>query len=307
VWQLRREESGFRLILSREIRSLHRNCAEHTCRRGNRHLVPYSLVIWSLCWANWTLRHGRKFYCDGRSIGESASPPWCRAPFGADDQILVTYLIITFFLLHVGRPLWREDGFVIYSAITYRSESRKTHNHMLLSHLRPIQPGRRGPSMYTPQEQGGPFKSQSQSQSQSQRYFTTDGQSISMSWCRAPFGTDDQILVTYLIITFFLLHVGRPLWREDGFVIYSAITYRSESRRTHNHMLLSNLRIIQPGRPGPSMYTPRNRAGQSKVKDTLRLTVSQSVCLGVEPALGLAARYYFLSEGFCLKVTVLTL
>jgi hypothetical protein len=30
------------------------------------------------------------------------------------------------------------------------------------------------------------------SQSQSQSYFATDGQSVSMSWCRAQFGTFDQ-------------------------------------------------------------------------------------------------------------------
>jgi hypothetical protein len=29
-------------------------------------------------------------------------------------------------------------------------------------------------------------------------------------------------------------------------------------------------------------------------------SVSQSVCLGVEPTLGLVTRYYFLSEGCCL-------
>jgi hypothetical protein len=28
----------------------------------------------------------------------------------------------------------------------------------------------------------------------------------------------------------------------------------------------------------------------------------QSVCLGVEPTLGLATRYYFLSQCYCLKV-----
>jgi hypothetical protein len=39
-----------------------------------------------------------------------------------------------------------------------------------------------------------------------------------------------------------------------------------------------------------------------KVKVTLRLMVGQSVCLGVEPTLGLATRYYFLSEGCWLKV-----
>jgi hypothetical protein len=46
--------------------------------------------------------------------------------------------------LHVeGRPPWREDGSVIYS-------------YNLLSHLRLPQPGRPGPRIYIPQEQGGP-------------------------------------------------------------------------------------------------------------------------------------------------------
>jgi hypothetical protein len=43
------------------------------------------------------------------------------------------------------------------------------------------------------------------------------------------------------------------------------------------------------------------------VEVTLRLTASQSVCLGVEPTLGLVNRYYFLSEGCCLKVAALFL
>jgi hypothetical protein len=41
-----------------------------------------------------------------------------------------------FFLLHVGRPLWQEDESVICSAIRHRLEYRKTHNNILLSHLR---------------------------------------------------------------------------------------------------------------------------------------------------------------------------
>jgi hypothetical protein len=41
-----------------------------------------------------------------------------------------------------------------------------------------------------------------------------------------------------------------------------------------------------------------------EVEVTLRLTFSQSVCLAVEPTLGLATRYYFLSERCCLKVAV---
>jgi hypothetical protein len=42
-----------------------------------------------------------------------------------------------------------------------------------------------------------------------------------------------------------------------------------------------------------------------KVKVTLQLTVSQSLCQGIEPILGLVTRYYFLSEGCFLKFAVL--
>jgi hypothetical protein len=57
-----------------------------------------------------------------------------------------------------------------------------------------------------------------QSQSQSQSYFTTDGQSVSMSWCRAQFGTFDQRFFFFLKVTV-LPYLGRPLWREVGSVI----------------------------------------------------------------------------------------
>jgi hypothetical protein len=40
-------------------------------------------------------------------------------------------------------------------------------------------------------------------------------------------------------------------------------------------------------------------SGLVKVKATLRLTVSQSVCLGVEPRLGLMTRCFFLLESYC--------
>jgi hypothetical protein len=41
-----------------------------------------------------------------------------------------------------------------------------------------------------------------------------------------------------------------------------------------------------------------------KVKVTLQLTVSQSLCQGIEPILGLLTRYYFLPEGCFLKFAV---
>jgi hypothetical protein len=41
-------------------------------------------------------------------------------------------------------------------AVTLGSKSRRTHYHILLSHLRLLQPGRPGSRIYIPQEQGGP-------------------------------------------------------------------------------------------------------------------------------------------------------
>jgi hypothetical protein len=43
--------------------------------------------------------------------------------------------------------------------------------------------------------------------------------------------------------------------------VCSAITQWSESHRTHNHTLLSNLRLPQPGRPGFCIYTPQEQGG----------------------------------------------
>jgi hypothetical protein len=56
----------------------------------------------------------------------------------------------------VRRPLWREDASVVCIAITQWSESRRTANHTLLSHLRLPQPGGPCSHIYIPQQQGGP-------------------------------------------------------------------------------------------------------------------------------------------------------
>jgi hypothetical protein len=55
-----------------------------------------------------------------------------------------------------------------------------------------------------------------------QSHVTTDGQSASMSRCRARSGTCDQILLSVrrlLSESCCLVSVGRPLWREVGSVI----------------------------------------------------------------------------------------
>jgi hypothetical protein len=93
-------------------------------------------------------------YCNRRLLGQFVLVSGPLLGWWPDFKIWVT---IIFFLLHVGHPLWWEDGSEICSAITHRLESCKTHNHiLLLSHLRLPQPGGPGPGIYIPQEQGSP-------------------------------------------------------------------------------------------------------------------------------------------------------
>jgi hypothetical protein len=73
---------------------------------------------------------------------------------------------------------------------------------------------------------------------------------------------------------FLSFHVGRPLWREDGSVIFSAVTHRVKSHRTHNHMLLSHLRLPNLEVQVPFPISPMNRVVQPKVKVKSRSQVS---------------------------------
>jgi hypothetical protein len=52
-------------------------------------------------------------------------------------------------------------------------------------------------------------------------------------------------------------------------------------------------------------FVPRGQV-KVKIKVALQLTVSQPLCQGMEPILGLVTRYYFLSEGCFLKFAVLS-
>jgi hypothetical protein len=70
---------------------------------------------------------------------QSASMPRCRAHSGTCDQILLPVgrlLSESCGLVSVGLPLWREDGSAVFSAVIQWSESHRTHNNTLLSHLR---------------------------------------------------------------------------------------------------------------------------------------------------------------------------
>jgi hypothetical protein len=52
------------------------------------------------------------------------------------------------------------------------------------------------------------------------------------------------------------------------------MTHWSESRRTRNYILLSHLRFTRPGRPGPRIHIPRNRAAQLNPRTPCSLFVA---------------------------------
>jgi hypothetical protein len=69
---------------------------------------------------------------------------------------------------------------------------------------------------------------------------------LRVSWCVAPFLT--RGCVCNLLVQL-LLGLAR------------AVTLGSKPRRTHDHILLSHLRLPQPGGPGPRIYIPQEQGG----------------------------------------------
>jgi hypothetical protein len=74
-----------------------------------------------------------------------------------------------------------------------------------------------------------------------------DWQLISVPWCRAPFGTCDQILLSVVMLLSeicSLVAVGCPLWWEDGSSICSAITHHLTTNFRHLPALYSLGRTV---------------------------------------------------------------
>jgi hypothetical protein len=84
-------------------------------------------------------------------------------------------------------------------------------------------------------------------------YLTADGQSTSSSWYRAP--PWDQW--PDFIVCFVVHPVGRPLWREDGSVIYTAIADWSD----HCGPITIHYRLIWDCVPSSSPLTTRRDCG----------------------------------------------
>jgi hypothetical protein len=89
----------------------------------------------------------------------------------------------------------------------------------------------------------------------------TAGQSATLSWCLAPLCDPWPDFAFLLFDTYFLLHIWRPLWREDGAVVCSALTQWSQSRRSPNDTLLSHLSLPQLAGPGPRIYISHEQDG----------------------------------------------
>jgi hypothetical protein len=175
-------------------------------------------------------------------------------------------------------------------AVTLGSKSHRTHDHLLLSHLRLPQPVGPGPHIYIPPEQSVPVKppgtgfpfhrllrlarlhtGTNSVQSQIQSYLTTESQSASLSWCQTTIRARDQFL---LLLEIFLRQlrvcyfVAPSLTRGGSCTlllllgIASAVALGSESRWTQGHILLSQfLRLPQPGRPDHRIYFPQEQGG----------------------------------------------
>jgi hypothetical protein len=106
-----------------------------------------------------------KLSWDRHSVCQPVSLSWSRAPIWNSwpDSFFLSDMCR---FLHAGHPLWWVDGSVIYSyiqlllgiarSITLRSKSCRTHNHILLSHLRFPQPGGPDPRIYIPPGTGWP-------------------------------------------------------------------------------------------------------------------------------------------------------
>jgi hypothetical protein len=109
------------------------------------------------------------------------------------------------------------------------------------------------------------------SQRQRQSYITTDSQSANLSWCQAPIWEQRPIFPFFLL--YWQLQAscrGAPSltrgWICNLLVqlllgLARAVTLWSGSRRTQDHILLSHLRLPQPGGPGPSIYIPQEEGG----------------------------------------------
>jgi hypothetical protein len=77
-----------------------------------------------------------------------------------------------------------------------------------------------------------------------------DWQSVNMSWYRVPLWDLRPDIISCQNVAVLTL----PLWQEDGSGICSVTTQWSELLITHNHIMLSHLRLPHYAEPDPCIY-----------------------------------------------------
>jgi hypothetical protein len=230
-------------------------------------------------------------------------------------------------------PLWREDGSVVYSCC-WSSPSQvrippDTWPYFTVSGSRRPQLEGPGPHIYLPQEEGGsvvppgtgfPFRRllrlaglMNLIWTPRQSHIATDGQSVSKSWCRAPSGAHDQIFITVWLLRSSFLRGALSNERTGLSFVYAALpaqTFSSPSPlvlatifyclRFETFLFVASYDSQDHGGGIRSrLHTGvRPTLIWTQVKVTLRLTVSRSVSLGVEPHLGLMTRYLLLFDSY---------
>jgi hypothetical protein len=145
--------------------------------RTNNHTLPSHLRLCFLFVASYdvvevevTLRP-----TGSRPVRLDVLPLWIKWP-----DVTFIWVTITFFIFHVGCPLWREDGSVICSAMTH-VQFQVTLRPTV---CRPSSSWCRAPS--------GRCRSRNRSRSQ----IMTDSQSSSQSWCQGPIWDPRPILLS---------------------------------------------------------------------------------------------------------------
>jgi hypothetical protein len=153
----------------------------------------------------------------------------------------------------------------IARAVFLESESHGTHEHILLPlFLRLSQPGRQGSFPLAPRNRLAQLYPGASGCDRRSSWWAQILNSLSNSQTLTGLlmrGALSDVLNS-LSDNYLLLHAGRPLWWEDGPVVCSAITHWSESRRTHNHILVSHLRLPNLECQVPIFISPMNKVSQ---------------------------------------------
>jgi hypothetical protein len=166
-----------------------------------------NLNHWTTCELSWVELSWVEFIL--RPTVSRPVRPGIGLPFGApwSDFILILSLVtIAFVVLPVGRPLWREDESVTLQRIRRLVRSLRTNNHTLPSHLRLCSLSVASYDVVEVEINLRP--------------------TVSRPVClgvRGPSGTRDRFFsfsLKFPLDSCVFVILKRPLWREDGSVIY---------------------------------------------------------------------------------------